>query len=116
MQKVVGPLAVIVGIAGAGLTLIVTAFVFEQLFPFVPVTVYVMVEVGVAETFAPVVELRLVAGDQTYVLAPLAESVVGEPPQIVVRFAEAITVGNEFTVTFTEEVDEQPIASVTVTA
>ncbi len=73
-----------------------------------------MVEVGVAVTLAPVVELKPVDGDQTYVLAPLAESVVDEAAQMVVRFADAETAGREFTVTFIDDVDEHEFASVTV--
>ena len=44
-------------------------------FTSVPVTVYVVVEVGLAVTVEPVVELSPVAGDQMYVTAPLAVSV-----------------------------------------
>ena len=43
-----------------------------------------MVDDGFAETLAPVVLLRPVAGDQAYVLAPLAVNVVGCPLQIAV--------------------------------
>jgi hypothetical protein len=43
----------------------------------VPVTVYVIVEEGLAETLAPVVALRPVAGDHVYEFAPLAVRVVG---------------------------------------
>ena len=42
----------------------------------VPVTVYVVVDVGLAVTVAPVVLLKPVAGLQLYVLAPPAVNVV----------------------------------------
>ena len=47
-------------------------------------------------------------------LAPIAESVVGFPAHTVGLFAEAVTVGSGFTVTFFVEVDEQEFASITV--
>jgi hypothetical protein len=59
------------------LTVIVTWAVAVQPLASVPVTVYVIVEDGLAETLAPVVLLRPVAGDHEYVLAPLAVNVVG---------------------------------------
>ena len=45
----------------------------------VPVTVYMVVDAGLAVTVAPVVELRPVAGDQLYVVAPDAVRLT-EPP------------------------------------
>ena len=52
--------------------------------PFVvPVTVYVVVELGVAVTDAPVVADKPVDGLQEYVDAPLAVKVMLEPKQIV---------------------------------
>jgi hypothetical protein len=53
----------IVGI-GKGLTVTVMALVLVQLKAFVPETVYVVVDVGVAVTEAPVVDDKPVAGDQ----------------------------------------------------
>lgn len=50
-------------ITGSGVTVTVVVAVDEQL-PVVPVTVYVVVLVGLAVTFAPVVPLKPVAGDQ----------------------------------------------------
>ena len=47
-------------IVGKGLTVTVTAAVFTQ--PLLPVTVYVVVEVGLAVTFAPVVADKPVPG------------------------------------------------------
>jgi hypothetical protein len=46
---------------GVGLTVITTVAILEQV-PVVPVTVYVVVEVGVAVTVAPVVALNPAAG------------------------------------------------------
>ena len=69
--------------------------------PVVPVTVYVIVEFGLAVTLAPVVALKFVFGDHAYVVAPLALSDV-EPPEHMVGWpAEAATVGVAFTVTTT---------------
>lgn len=48
---------------GIGLTVTVVVAVLEQA-PFVPVTVYVVVVVGLAVTVAPVVADNPVAGDQ----------------------------------------------------
>ncbi len=48
---------------GRGFTFTVTCAVFEQP-PLVPVTMYVVVELGFAVTVAPVVPLNPVAGDQ----------------------------------------------------
>lgn len=52
---------------GNALTDTVVVAVFMHPFTFVPVTVYVVVIVGVAITGAPVLEDRLPAGAQTYV-------------------------------------------------
>lgn len=72
-------LGVTVGIA---LTVTVTVAVLTQPFDPVPVTVYVVVAAGVAVTLVPVVALNAVAGDQIYVIAPLAVNTVEEPLQI----------------------------------
>lgn len=47
---------------GKGFTVTVTVFVFTHPFASVPVTVYVVVEVGFAVTVAPVVEDKPVEG------------------------------------------------------
>jgi hypothetical protein len=47
---------------GSGLTVTTTVPEFIQPFELIPVTVYVMVRVGVAVTVAPVVALRFVFG------------------------------------------------------
>ena len=95
---------------GNGLTVIVTVEVFVQPLAFVPVTVYVVVLVGLT-TGLP---LRL-PGIQVYVAAPLALKVDEAPTQIVVDDALATTVGNGLTVIVTVEVFVQPLAFVPVT-
>jgi hypothetical protein len=47
--------------------------------PVVPVTVYVVVETGVAVTLAPVVALRPAEGLHEYVVAPLAVRLAPTP-------------------------------------
>ena len=67
---------------GAGLTVTVTCV--EPVHPFrSPMTVYVVVLVGLAVTEVPDELLNVAAGLQIYVLAPLAVSVVDCPLQIV---------------------------------
>ena len=75
-----------------------------------PVTVYVIVEDGLATTVGPVVVLRDVEGLQEYVLAPLAVSVVFCPVQMV-RSGETLSTGIGFTVTVTCAVAVHPSAS-----
>jgi len=70
----------------------------------VPVTEYVVVEVGEAVNEDPLPE-----GLQTYELAPLAETVVLLPLQIVGEAADAVTVGTAFTVTVTVAVFVHPL-------
>ena len=49
---------------GNGFKFTITEVVFEQPLALVPVTVYVVLDVGFAVTVVPVVELSPVAGDQ----------------------------------------------------
>ena len=62
------PLQIAAGVGtlttGRGLTVTVTCAVAEQPLASVPVTIYVVVEEGLAVTLDPVVALRLVAGLQ----------------------------------------------------
>ena len=95
------------------LTVTVTCAVAVQPLASVPVTVYVVVEEGLAETLAPVVLLSPVAGDHAYELAPLAVSVAGKPLQIAV-FGETVR-ATVLMVTVVCAVDVHPLASVPVT-
>lgn len=88
-------------------TVTVACAVDVQPFASVPVTVYVVVEDGLAVTDEPVDELRFVDGLQVYVCAPLALSVVDWPLQIVGELTE-IT-GGGFTVTVTCAVAVHPL-------
>jgi hypothetical protein len=109
-QIVAEPLAVTVG---KGVTVTVTAAVFEHPRD-VPVTVYVLVTVGVATGVALVVLLNPVEGDQTYVVAPLAVNVVEVPLQIVIS-GLTVTFGTGLTVMVTVDVLLQgPVVPVTV--
>ncbi len=74
----------------------VTSSVFSHPFASVPVTVYVVVEVGETECVAP--EPNPLS--QVYVEPPVAVSVVDAPLQIVTSVL-AVIVGNGFTVTVT---------------
>jgi hypothetical protein len=65
----------------------------------VPVTVYVVVAVGLAVTVTPVVADSPVAGDHTYVVAPVAVIVFDEPIHIEpVGLTVVVTVGRLLTV------------------
>lgn len=74
----------------------------------VPVTVYVVVEVGFAVTDAPVVLLNPVAGLQMYVVAPDAASTVDCPAQIAAGVGTVIT-GTGLIVTVTCAVALHPL-------
>ena len=69
---------------------------------------YVVVAAGFAVTLAPVVALKPVAGDQVYVLAPLAVSDVEFPSQMEGAEGETETAGEGFTVTVTVAVLVHP--------
>jgi hypothetical protein len=90
-------------VTGNAFTVTSTSSVFTQPFASVPVTVYVLVTVGVNAT-PLLIELF-----QLYVLAPDPLKVMLLPLHIVWS-APALTEGNAFTVTVT--VAEQPFASV----
>jgi hypothetical protein len=81
----------------------------------VPVTVYVVVAVGVAVTDVPVVADKPVPGAQTYVSAPLAVR-TEFPPEQMVGFAGVIVItGFGFTVKVMVDVPVHPFPSVPVT-
>src|SRR5258706_15264028 len=82
---------------GMGFTVTVVCAEAEHPFASVPITVYEIVEDGLAVTDEPAVELNAVAGLQEYVLAPPAVRVTDCPAQIaagVVR-SEERRVGKE---------------------
>jgi len=101
-------------ITGSGFTVTVTCAVAVHPLLSVPVTVYVVVEEGVAVTEEPVEELRDADGLQVYVLAPLAVSVADAPLQMAGGGVTVIT-GSGFTVTVTCAVAVHPLLSVPVT-
>jgi hypothetical protein len=74
-------------------TVNVTVFVLVQP-PFAPVTVYVVVTVGLTTTDVPV----KAPGIHVYVVAPLPVKVAELPAQTAVGFATALTVGIGLTV------------------
>ncbi len=82
---------------GTGLTVTVTCAVALQPCGS-PVTVYVVVDAGLAVTLAPVVALNAVDGLHEYVLAPEAVNVVDCPAHIVTA-GETETTGTGLTVT-----------------
>lgn len=94
----------IVGLAGVtettgnGFTLTVAVAVLVHPAALVPVTVYVIVLVGLAVTFAPVVALKPVDGDQVYVEAPEAVKLTDAPIQIFEVAGVTATKGRGFTV------------------
>lgn len=100
---------------GLGLTVIVRTAVSLHPLPFVPVTVYVVVVVGVQVMGVPVVAVRPDDGVHAYVVAPLALIVVDEPLHIVVVPPPAVTTGSAFTVIARVAVPLQPAALVPVT-
>lgn len=104
-------LEAVVVTVGVGLTVIVRVDVFVQPFAAVPVTVYVVEDVGDTVTDEPV----KLPGIQLYVEAPLAFNVVELPAQIVVFEAVVVTVGNGLTVMVRVAVFVQPAADVPVT-
>jgi hypothetical protein len=81
----------------------------------VPVTVYVVVDEGEAETVLVLVELNPEAGLQIYVVAPDAVNIDELPLQIVCDVAETVTLGTGFTVTLAIAVSIHPAAFVPVT-
>src|SRR5258707_14218846 len=85
---------------GMGFTVTVICAEAEHPFASVPITVYEIVEDGLAVTDEPAVELNAVAGLQEYVLAPPAVRVTDCPAQIAAGLV-TVTTGSGFTVTVT---------------
>jgi hypothetical protein len=95
---------------GAALTFTVIDSLVEQPLEFVPVTVYVVVTLGLTEILALVAPVFHEKLD-----APEAVSVADAPAQIVELDALTERLGEAFTTTVTLEVAEQPLALVPVT-
>ena len=76
-----------------------------------------MVAAGVAVTGVPVVVFKPAAGDQTYVLAPLAVKLMEPPLQTAGDTGALATMGNALTITVTVTncVLVQPFTSVPTT-
>ena len=96
---------------GAALTVTVVFAVEVHPLTSVPVTVYVVVEAGASLTGDPDKD----PGIQEYVDAPVAESEVLSPEQIVAGIAEAFTVGSGLTVIVIVSVLVHPLPSSPVT-
>jgi hypothetical protein len=99
---------------GKVFTFTVTVLVSEQL-PDEPITVYVVAIVGDAVTVVPVDELKVLADDHVYVLAPLPVRVVDEPLQITVLVGAAVTVKLLTTATLAVVLSTHPLAFVPAT-
>ena len=99
---------------GTVFTVITTDDVAVHPLTFVTVTVYVVVELGVATGVAEVALLKEPDGNQEYDTPPLAPNVVEEPLQILAA-DPALAIGKELTVTITVLVEVQPFTSVPTT-
>jgi hypothetical protein len=112
----VAPLHIAAGLAdaltdGNGFTVTLTVAVPVHPAVLVPVTVYVVVALGVTVLLAPLPN----PPDQLYVFAPLAVITEVCPLHIADGLADAVTDGNGFTVTLIDVVLLQPLAKVPVT-
>jgi len=101
-------------IVGNGLTVTVTSAVPVHPAKVVPVTVYVVVEVGLTVTVG-LVPRELDQLNVVLVISELAVSSVLAPKQISFGFAVAVIVGNGLTVTVTSAVPVHPAKVVPVT-
>src|SRR5262245_48352313 len=95
---------------GKGFTVTVEVALFVQPLALVTVTVYVVVDVGLAVGLLIPALLNPVAGVHEYVVPPVALSWAVAPTQIVAELA--LTTGNGFTVTVEVVVFTQPLALV----
>ena len=102
-------------ITGSGFTFTVTCVDAVQPLPSVPVTVYVVVDVGFAVTGEPVVALSAVDGVHKYVVAPLAVSVAVCCPTQIAGGGVTLITGSGFTFTVTCVDAVHPLPSVPVT-
>ena len=101
--------------SGSGLTVTVIVVVpVQPVAVLVPTTVYVVVITGLAVTLFPVVALKAVAGDHTYVSAPETARTVDCPMQMETSPVLVIT-GDGFITTVKLDEATQPAESVTVT-
>ena len=110
-QNVVGPPAVIVGVAGSGFTvMVVTADVAEQ-DPFETVTLNVPLVVTVIDcVVAPFDQVFPVADEEVKTTDPPAQNVVGPPAVIVGVAGSGLTV----TVVTADVAEQDPFETVTV--
>jgi hypothetical protein len=97
----------------AGLLITVTTTVVDAVQPLalVPTGVYVVVTLGDAVTVAPVELFNPVDGDQVYVAAPLAVSMVALPVQINVEAGFTVITGGGIILTVAVAVSVQPALS-----
>lgn len=100
--------------AGLEFTFTVTVADLVQPRLLVPVTVYVLVVVGLAATVEVPIDDNAVEGFHRYVAAPLADNVVVLPLQMVVPPLTA-TFGSGLTVNAAVALPTQPLASVAAT-
>lgn len=105
-QKVVGPPAVIVGVAGIGFTVTVVAADVDEQEPFETVTLYEPLALTIIDcVVAPVDQVFPLTAEDVKVTELPAQKVV-EPPAVIVG-----TAGSGLTVTVVDaDADEQPFA------
>lgn len=100
---------------GFGLIFTVVVEVFVQPLASVPITVYTVVDAGLAETTAPLPEESPEEGLHTKLVPPPAVNVTDWPLQRMEVGGFTVIVGFAFTFTVTLATFEQPLASVPVT-
>ena len=110
-QNVVGPLAVITGTGGSGLTVIMTGEEVEVHDPLETVTVYEpLVETVIDWVVAPVDQIFPLAAEDVKVMDPPAQNEFGPLPEIVGTGGVGFTV----TVAATDVEEQEPFETVTV--